>query len=218
MRILLTGASGYVGTGVLAECFASSRVSKVVSLGRKTLDIKDPKLEQVQLSDFGDLGGVDAAFENTDACFWCLGVPSSGMAEADYAKITCEYTLLAARRLREHNRSASFCFVSGAGADGRAMWARVKKRTEQELAGLDGLNLSIFRPAFIRGDHGAKVRGTMYRIGYALMSPLGPIMRPMGGATSNSEIGRAMIVAAGRPMTGTILDSKEINALAAQLT
>lgn len=139
------------------------------------------------------------------------------MDEARYAKITCDYTLLCAKRLLEHNPSASFCFVSGAGADGSAMWARVKKRTEQELAALNGLNLSIYRPAYIRGDHGAKVRGTLYRVTYALMSPLSPIMRPMGGATSNSEIGRAMIVAAGRPMQGTILDSKEINEMAAQL-
>lgn len=96
--------------------------------------------------------------------------------------------------------------------------ARVKRRTEQELAALPGLGLTIFRPAYIRGDHGAKVREALYRISYALLSPLGPLMRPMGGATSNSEIGRAMIVAAGRPMHGAILDSKEINELAAQLS
>lgn len=97
------------------------------------------------------------------------------------------------------------------------MWARVKRRTEDELGALGFAGVVVFRPAYIRGLHGARLRGTLYRLAYALFTPLSPLLRLFGGATSNAEIGRAMIVAVRERMDGEVLDSGEINSIAARL-
>ena len=109
-----------------------------------------------------------------------------------------------------------FCFVSGSGADGSAMWARVKKRTEDDLRALGLGGVTVFRPAYFRDRHGAKVRGALYRTAYVVGTALSPALRVFGGATSNAEIGQAMIVAAREGLDGDILDSKQINQVAAR--
>ncbi len=211
INVLITGATGFVGTGVLAEALSTPEVQRVVVLGRSPVQLEHPKLSEVLVEDFGQLAAVADRLTGLDACFWCLGTGSAGLDEATYTRITHTYALEAAATLRAASPSLTFCFLSGAGADGRAMWARVKKRTENDLRTLDLAGLVIFRPAFIRGFHGAQLRGILYRAFYSAALIVWPIARRVGAATSNSEIGRAMVVAARERLDNEVFDSRQIN-------
>lgn len=123
----------------------------------------------------------------------------------------------AARAILALNPGLYFCFVSGSGADGNAMWARVKKRAEDDLRTLDLGGLMVFRPAYIQDEHGAQVRGALYRTGYMIGRALSPLIRRAGGGTSNAEIGQAMLVAARDRLNVQILDSSQINEMAQRL-
>jgi uncharacterized protein YbjT (DUF2867 family) len=217
MRVLITGATGFVGTGVLAESLACSQVDQVVVLGRSACGTTHKKLDEILVDDFSDLTGVTERLEGLDAMFWCLGTSSAGMDEASYTRITHDYAIEAARMLAPRNPGLIFCFLSGAGADGNAMWARVKKRTESGLRELGLRGVVVFRPAYIRDRHGAELRRAMFKVAYALMTGFSPLIRAMGGGTSNAEIGRAMIVSARDNLDGRILDSAGINEVAAKL-
>ena len=217
MHVLITGATGFVGTGVLAEALASPVVGRVTVLGRSSTGVRHAKLSELPVEDMGDLAPVADRLTDVDACFWCLGVSSAGMDEATYTRITHDYAMHAARTLAERNETLRFCFLSGSGADGSAMWARVKKRTEEDLRSVGLASLVVFRPAYIRDRHGARMRGMLYRTAYAIGVLLSPVIRHFGGGTSNAEIGRAMIVAVRDAMDGDILDSASINRVAERL-
>lgn len=217
MHVLISGATGFVGKGVLAEALSAPDVSAVTVLGRRPTGVEHAKLTELVVDDMSDLSSIADRLATVDACFWCLGISSGGLDEATYTQITYTLTMHAARTLLEQNPNARFCFLSGSGADGKAMWARVKKRTEDELRGLGLAGVVVFRPAYIRGLHGAQLRGRLYRLAYALFTPLSPLLRFFGGATSNAEIGRAMIVAVRERMDGEVLDSREISSIAARL-
>ncbi|MDA8017150.1 MAG: NAD(P)H-binding protein [Thermoanaerobaculia bacterium] len=217
MHVLISGATGFVGIGVLAEALSAPDVTAVTVLGRRPTGVEHSKLTELVVGDMADLSGIADQLAKVDVCFWCLGISSGGLDEATYTHITYTLAMHAARTLLEQNPNAQFCFLSGSGADGKAMWAQVKKRTEDELGALGLASVVVFRPAFIRGLHGAQLRGALYKFAYALFTPLTPLIRLFGGATSNAEIGRAMIVAAREGMDGETLDSGEINSIAARL-
>ncbi|MEM1205629.1 MAG: NAD(P)H-binding protein, partial [Acidobacteriota bacterium] len=109
MHVLLTGATGFVGTGVLAEALSAPRVDRVTVLGRSSTGVDHPKLSEVTVDDMGDLAPVADRLDGIDACFWCLGVSSAGMDEDTYTRITHTYAMHAARTLAERNDSVRFC-------------------------------------------------------------------------------------------------------------
>src|SRR5262245_6976632 len=147
MRVILFGASGMVGQGVLRECLLDADVSEVLAVVRSPLDRRDPKLRELAHKDFTDFSGVD--FSGYDACFWCLGISSVGMSEVDYTRITYDYTVAAAAQMAP---SIAFIFVSGAGTGGASMWARVKKKAEDAVLARFAKGYA-FRPAFIQPMH-----------------------------------------------------------------
>ena len=153
MRVVLFGATGMIGRGVLLECLADPDVSRVLTVGRRATDVQHAKLEQIVHDDFADYSGIGERLTGFDACFYCLGVSSLGMSEDSYRYVTYDFTLAAAEALLADNQGLVFCYVSGAGADsseqGRSMWARVRGKTENDLLKLPFAGAYIFRPAYV---------------------------------------------------------------------
>ncbi|GAA1157770.1 epimerase [Kitasatospora gansuensis] len=217
--MLLFGATGMVGQGVLRECLLDDRVDSVRAVVRAPLDTTHPKLTAIVHRDFTDFTALAGEFEDVDACFYCLGVTSAGKGEDEYRRITHDYTLAAAHALPA-NPSLTFVFVSGEGTDstehGRSMWARVKGRTENELLGMD-FHAYMFRPGYIHAMHGERSRTPAYRWIYPVVSRLYPLLRRVmpDKVTTTENIGRAMIAVTGWNGTGEhILRSPEINRIA----
>jgi nucleoside-diphosphate-sugar epimerase len=143
MNVLLFGATGMVGQGVLRECLRDVRVKRVIAVVRARLGFAHPKVREVIHQDFTDFSSSAGAFEQVDACFYCLGITSAGKGEDKYRRITHDYTLAAPRALPA-NRSLTFIYVSGEGTDsterGPSMWARgASQRPHGERAPGDAL-------------------------------------------------------------------------------
>jgi uncharacterized protein YbjT (DUF2867 family) len=217
--VILFGATGMVGQGVLRECLLDARVESVLLIGRGKTGTEHPKLSEIVQRDLLDYSGIESRLEGLDACFFCLGVSSAGMKEEDYERITYGITLAAAETLARLNPQMTFVYVSGAGADsserGRSMWARVKGRTENALLRLRFKAAYMFRPGFIEPLHGIRSRTRSYRVLYAIGRPLMPLLRLMfsNSILTTEEIGRAMIVVAQEGTPKNILEAADILAL-----
>jgi uncharacterized protein YbjT (DUF2867 family) len=219
MNVLLFGATGMIGDGVLHECLRDGRVTSVLSVARSPLGHAHPKLRELQRADFFDFADIAPDLGAVDACFFCLGVSSAGMGEARYRELTYDITLAAARALSEARPGAAFCYVSGEGTDssarGRTMWARVKGETENALLALP-LRAYMFRPGLVRARPGARSRTLLYRVGYAVLAPLYPVLERLAPrhVTTSENIGRSMIAAATVGYRKRILENPDINELA----
>lgn len=218
MNVLLFGATGMVGDGVLADCLADSRVDNVLAVTRSPIGITDKKLRELRRKDFFDYRDLAREFENIDACFFCLGVSSLGMGEKDYYHLTYDLTLSAASSLAAAHPNATFCYVSGEGTDsserGRRMWARVKGKTENALLALP-LDAYMFRPGFIRPRPGARSKTRWYRLAYAILNPLYPLLSKLAPRhmTTLDNVAHAMIAVAIGGYDKRVLENRDINAL-----
>jgi uncharacterized protein YbjT (DUF2867 family) len=216
--VLLFGATGMVGDGVLHVCLSDDRVARVMAVGRTPLTISHPKLREHLRTEFYDYADLAGELRTIDACFFCLGVSSVGMSEADYRRQTFDLTLAAARALSGAHPGAAFCYVSGEGTDstenGRTMWARVKGKTENALLALP-LDAYMFRPGFIRARPGTKSKTLLYRVLYAVTQPLYPALARAAPrhVTTVENIGFAMIKAARDGYGSRVLENPDINAL-----
>jgi uncharacterized protein YbjT (DUF2867 family) len=220
MNVILFGATGMVGAGVLIECLEDRQVESVLALGRKPCGVSHPKLREIIRSDFFDYSGIEADLKGYDACFFCLGVSAVGMTEAAYYHVTYELTIAAAETLAGLNPGLTFCYVSGEGTDsterGRSMWARVKGKTENRLL-LMPFNAYMFRPGFIRPLKGVRSKTKLYQAFYTVLRPFFPLLKLLlrSHYTTTENIGRAMIQVAERGYSKRILESPDINILAA---
>lgn len=221
MKVLIFGATGMVGQGVLRECLRDSGVVQVVTIGRTATRVDDPKLTEIAHRDLADYTQLENRLKGFDVCFFCLGISSAGMSEADYVHITYGYTVAAAETLARLNHGMTFIYVSGAGTDstetGRSMWARVKGRTENALLRLP-LNGYMFRPGAIEPMDGIRSRTRSYRVLYALTKPLLPLLRWAfpNQIVSTRDVGRAMLNVARRGYGLRILETRDIRAAAAR--
>ncbi len=217
MKVMLFGATGMVGQGVLRECLLDDDVQSVLAIGRNSTGRTHPKLREMIRNDMFDFGGAAADLQGHDACFFCLGVSSAGMNEADYARQTFDLTLGWARVLARINPAMTFVYVSGAGTGGQSMWAQVKGRTEDALLALFP-SAYMFRLGALRPMHGEVSKTRWTRIAYAVFRPLFPLVQAIAprAVINSDELGRAMIRAAREGAPKRVLENSDLRALGAQ--
>jgi uncharacterized protein YbjT (DUF2867 family) len=219
MKAILFGATGMIGQGVLRECLRDPEVTEVLSIARRPTGARDRKLREMVHADFANFSGIERELTGWDACFFCLGVSSAGMSEADYRRVTYDYALAAATVLARQNPGMTFVFVSGTGTDatgkGRVMWARVKGATENAIRLLPFRAAYMFRPSYIQPLDGIRSRTAMTRALYAIAGPLYPIWKALFPAhvTTTEDLGRAMIRVAARGFEKPIVESRDIAAV-----
>ena len=213
MNVVLFGATGMVGAGALLECLADPRVAAVTAVTRSSIGRSHPKLREVLHQDFFVYDTLKDDFAGCDACFFCLGVSSIGMSEADYTRLTYDLTLAAARAMAAVNTRLTFCYVSGVGTDsteqGRTMWARVKGRTENALLALPFKAAYMFRPGYIQPIGGVRSKTGWVQGAYSVLAPLYPVVHRLlpQSTTTTANLGRAMIqvAASGYPKRVLVL-------------
>ena len=217
MKVVLFGATGMVGQGALRECLLNPEITSVVSIVRAPSGQTHPKLREIVHRDFLDYSAMEDQLTGLDACFFCLGVASFGMSEEQYRVITHDYTLAAAKTLVRLNPQMVFEYVSGSGtnAASRTMWARVKGTTENELLALGFRAAYMLRPGFIVPLHGIRSKTRLYRLFYAPMTPILPLLERLfpRQITTTEKLGRAMIRAARDGAPKQVLGTEDISRL-----
>ena len=220
MRVVIFGATGMVGAGALLECLDDARVASVLAIGRRPSGVQHPKLSEVRHTDFFDYAELRPRFADCDACFFCLGVSSAGMSEAEYHRATYDLTLAAAQALVAANPRMTFCYVSGEGTDGTErgprMWARVKGQTENALLRLPFKAAFMLRPAYIQPLRGVRSRTPLYQAFYSVLGFLNPVTRRLAPryVTTSVNLGRALIRLAAEGYGQPIVTTTDINLLA----
>ena len=206
-----------VGQGVLQECLRSREVESILPIGRRGTGRQHPKLREMVHRDFTDFSAVGGELCGYDACFFCLGVSSLCMNEADYRRVTYDFALAAAGSLARMNPNMTFIYVSGAGTDssgrGSTMWARVKGQTENAIFELPFKAAYAFRPAYIQPLNGVVAGTTWLRALYAVAGPLYPVWKALFPkyVTTTAQVGRAMIHVAREGAPKRVLENRDIN-------
>jgi uncharacterized protein YbjT (DUF2867 family) len=220
MNVVLFGATGMVGQGVLRECLLDPQVQSVLSVGRTATGQHHPKLREIIRGSLADLVSIEDQLRGYDACFFCLGISSAGMSEDDYRRVTYDLTIAVGQTLVRLNPGITFIYVSGAGTDssehGRSMWARVKGRTENALLRMPFKAAYMFRPGVIRPLHGIRSKTRSYRLLYIVLAPFVILVSAIApnSITTTEKMGRAMIHAAQKGASKALLGTRDINALA----
>jgi uncharacterized protein YbjT (DUF2867 family) len=219
MKVILFGATGMVGHGALQECLRDGRVDAVVAVGRNATGVRHAKLSEITTPNLTDLSVYEARLSGFDACLFCLGVSSVGMAEADYRCTTYDLTLSVARALLPWNPRLSFVYVSGSGTDstakGSSMWARVKGETENALLAMPFRSAYMFRPGYIQPVDGFTGKTWWIRALYGIFAPLYPLLKAVAPnyATTTQVLARAMLRATREGAPVKILETPDINRL-----
>lgn len=218
LRVIVTGATGMVGEGVLKECLNHPDVEKVLAVNRRPCKVTHPKLSEIIHHDFLDLSPITDQLKGYNACFFCLGVSSIGMIKEEYFTVTYTLTMHFAETLASGNSDMTFCYISGAGTDstekGKMHWARVKGKTENDLMKLPFKSVYNFRPGFLQPSRDLK---NVHKY-YNFFRYLFPVMRPLIPKYFSTlrELGLAMINSALIGFYKPVLEVKDINELAAK--
>ena len=219
MRVILFGATGMVGQGVLRECLLDGGVTHVVAIGRSPTGQRHAKLREILHGNFFDFSSIESQLTGYDACFFCLGVSSIGMGEERYRRLTYDITLAAATTLAKLNPGMVFTYVSGRSTDstekGRLMWARVKGKTENDLLKLPFKAAYMFRPAGIQPLHGIRSKTPWVQALYVGAAPILSVLNRLAPQymTTTEQVGRAMIKVARDGYRNPVLESDDINRL-----
>jgi uncharacterized protein YbjT (DUF2867 family) len=212
LKVIITGATGMVGEGVLHECVLHPDIAEILVVTRKPSHYSHPKVKEVLHSNFYDLSSIEDQLKGFDACYFCLGVSSVGMKEEEYTKLTHTLTMHFAATLSRLNSDMTFCYVSGAATDssekGKIMWARVKGKTENDLKKTPFKNVYLFRPGYMNPTPGLKNTLTYYKY----IQWMYPVLRSLFPSTASTlkELGLAMIQATIKGYDSTILEVKDI--------
>ena len=218
MKIILFGATGMVGEGVLLETLRDESVSAVLVIGRRPCEITHPKLTEVIHKDFSNYEAIAPQLRGYDACLFCLGVTSVGKKEDEYTRLTYDLTMAAARAIVKESPASVFCYISGMGTDsterGKVMWARVKGKTENDLMKLGFRDVYAIRPGFIKPSPGQKRAFTAAKI----LAPAYPLLHLLMGkwVCTMQDLGRAMIRVAAKGYERKVVECIDIEKLARQ--
>lgn len=216
IKVIITGATGMVGEGVLHECLLHTDVEQVLVIGRKSCGVSHQKLKEIIHSDFYDLSSIENQLTGYSACLFCLGVSSVGMKEEAYHRLTYTLTMHVAETLARLNTEMTFCYISGASTDstesGRLMWARVKGKTENDLMKLPFKKVYNFRPGMLEPTAGLKNTLSLYKY-FGWLAPVLRLLAP-GSISTLSELGLAMIKSVTVGYEKNILEVNDIKALA----
>lgn len=214
LKIILTGATGMVGEGILQECIKNSNVEKITIINRKPSGYYHPKIEEIIINKLNDVFKIQEKISTHNTCFFCAGISSIGLNEEEYTEATYDLTLNFAKSLANINPQMTFCYVSGASTDstenGNQMWARVKGKTENDLMKLP-LKVYNFRPAFMKPSKGAKnVKGA-----FKIINAIYPVLRIFNPTyfLKLEEVGKAMINATIIGYPKQVLEVKDISIL-----
>jgi uncharacterized protein YbjT (DUF2867 family) len=220
VRVIVFGATGMVGQGVLRACLLDAGIDRVLVIGRRGTGQQHAKLVEVVLEDVFAVPALGQQLEGYDACFYCLGVSAVGMKEEAYRRVTYELTMTVARALVARNPQMTFIYISGQSTDstagGSVMWARVKGATENAVRALPFKATYMFRPGYIQPMHGIKSSTSWYRLMYNVLGPLYPLLRRLfpRNVTNTDAVGEAMIAAARHGASKQVLENRDINELA----
>jgi uncharacterized protein YbjT (DUF2867 family) len=219
MKVILFGATGMVGQGVLRECLLDPDVEGVLAISRTPLGQTHEKLRVLIHKDFTDYTAIESELWGYDACYFCLGVSSVGMTEEAYRRITYDMPVAAAKAVLARNPSIRFVLVTGAGTDAasKTMWARVKGEAENAILGLPFKGKYVFRPGFIEPLHGITSRTRAYRILYAVFRPLFAVFKLLfpRQITTTEQMGKAMLAVTKHGSSKQVLNTPDINAVTA---
>src|ERR1700733_8683425 len=219
MKVILFGATGMVGQGVLRECLLDPGVESVLVVGRSTTGQRHAKLREIVRDNFLDFSAIESELSGFDACFFCLGVSSIGMNEERYRHLTYDITLATATTLSRLNPGMVFIYVTGRGTDsterGSLMWARVKGKTENDLLKLPFKAAYMFRPAGIQPLHGIRSKTAWVQAIYVGAAPLLSLLNRIAPKymTTTEQVGRAMIKVVREGYPKAVLESEDINRL-----
>lgn len=204
-----------VGQGALREALRDGRVTEILSIVRTPSGKSNPKLTEIVLSDLELIASQASRLGHFDACLYCVGVSALGMSEAAYTAVTHDLTMAIAKVLLPRNPAMTFIYVSGTGTDrkSRQMWARVKARTEDELAEMKFKAVFDFRPGFIQPMYGVTSKTGWYSLLYLLTRPFAPLLVHMlpSLATTTERLGRAMLNVAANGYPAGVLENVDIN-------
>ena len=216
MKVILFGATGMVGQGVLHECLLDADVESVLVIGRSSTGQRHAKLREILHDNFLDFSAIESELRGYDACFFCLGVSSIGMNEERYRHLTYDITMAAATTLAKLNPGMVFIYVTGRGTDstehGRLMWARIKGKTENDLLKLPFKAAYMFRPAGIQPLHGVRSKTAWVQAIYVVSAPLLSYLNRVAPKymTTTEQVGRAMIKVAREGYPRPVLESEDI--------
>ncbi len=220
IKAIIFGATGMVGQAVLLECIEDGGVESVLLINRRPLEnIKHPKIKEIIYADFSDFSSLLPEFSKYNACFFCLGVSAVGMREEEYYKTTFELTIRAAEAVLKANSSFTFCYVSGSGTDSseksKAMWARIKGKTENALMAMPFKATYMFRPGYIQPLKGIKSKVKWYMAVYFVFKPIYFLLKSFKSwITDTTSLGKAMINVVRKGCGKKILESRDINEIA----
>jgi hypothetical protein len=212
VRAIITGVTGMIGEGVLHECLQSDKVEKVLVVGRKSCGVSHSKLTEIIHKDFFDLSAIEDELKGYNACFFCLGVSSTGISNDEYKRLTYDLTMNFAETLVKLNDEMTFCYVSGKGTDstetGRLAWTRVKGKTENDLMKLPFKRVFAFRIGMLKPEKNFKNTVNLYNY----LGWLYPIARAISSnfASTLEEVGKAMINSATKGYEKNILEVSDI--------
>jgi len=217
MKVILFGATGIVGQGVLRECLLDPSIESVLAVVRSPTGQRHAKLREIIHDNFLDYSRIESQLAGYDACFFCLGVSSLGMSEERYRHLTYDITMAAATTLARLNPGMVFTYVTGRGTDstehGSLMWARIKGKTENDLLKLPFEAAYMFRPAGIQPLHGVRSKTAWVQALYVAIAPLLSLLHRVAPnyMTTTEQIGRAMIRVARDGYPKPVLESEDIN-------